>query len=228
MKTDEPACGKSIGGTPLHRERMRRFVAAGIYLVTSESLSGGRTTVDIVAAALDAGVRLIQLREKEMPVRPFMDLAVRVRKLTAERGALLIVNDRLDVALSVGADGVHLGQDDFPIPAARRLAPDMILGASTHSVAEARRAQEEGASYINIGPLYSTTTKEWSGRFLGLEGLREIAAVARVPYTVMGGIKSGHLPALVSAGVRTVAVVTAITAAADPREAARRLLAFMR
>ena len=215
-------------GHPLHNERMIRFCEAGLYFVTSQVLSAGRTTQAIVAAALDGGVRLIQLREKEMPLGDYVRLAHEIRLLTAKAGALLIINDRVDVALAVGADGVHLGQDDFPIPDARRLAPDLIIGASTHSIEEAERAQREGASYINIGPIYPTGTKVWEGAFLGLEGLRSIAAVARVPFTVMGGIKKVHIPGLVSAGARTIALVTAVTAAPNPESAARELLKAIR
>jgi thiamine-phosphate pyrophosphorylase len=207
---------------------MARFEQAGLYLVTSQLLSAGRMTGDIVKAALAAGVRLIQLREKEMPVRDYVALAERVRGLTAEAGALLIINDRVDVALAVGADGVHLGQDDFPVPQARQLAPDLIIGASTHDVEEALRAQAEGASYINIGPLFSTGTKRWEGEFLGVEGLRRVAAVAHIPFTVMGGIKESHIPDLVRAGARTIALVTAVTAASDPEAAARGLLETIR
>lgn len=211
--------------TGLHADRMRRFEQAGLYLVTSQALSAGRTTLEIVRDALSAGVSLIQLREKEMSLRDYVALAERVRALTTEAGALLIVNDRVDVALAVGADGVHLGQEDMPIPLARRLGPELIIGASTHDVAEALRAQDEGASYINIGPLFPTGTKRWEGEFLGLDGLARVAAVARVPFTVMGGIKAHHIPDLVRHGARTVALVTAVTAAADPAAAARGLLA---
>ena len=114
----------------LHAARMARFVEAGLYLVTSQAVSGGRTTLEVVRAALDAGVQLVQLREKDMPIRDFLDLSGRVRRLTESTGALLVINDRLDVALAVGADGVHLGQEDFPVSTARRLAPDLIIGAS--------------------------------------------------------------------------------------------------
>lgn len=207
-----------------HAERMRRFQEAGLYLVTSQPLSAGRSTRDIVVAALAGGVKLIQLREKDMPVREFVSLAREIRRLTEPAGALLIINDRIDVALAVEADGVHLGQDDFPVPEARRLAPELIIGASTHSIDEARRAQAEGASYINIGPIYPTGTKNWEGDYLGLEGLRSIAAVTKIPFTVMGGIKPGHIPDLVKAGARTIALVTAVTAAEDPREACGALL----
>jgi thiamine-phosphate pyrophosphorylase len=211
-----------------HEQRMRRFAGAGLYLVTSQALSAGRSTVEIVRAALAGGVRLVQLREKDMPLREYVALAEQVRALTSAVGALLIINDRVDVALAVGADGVHLGQGDFPVPRARRLGPDLVIGASTHTVEEAERAQAEGASYVNIGPLFPTGTKQWSGEFLGIEGLRRIAAHVRVPYTVMGGIKREHIPALREAGARIIALVTAVTAAPDPEAAARDLLSALR
>jgi len=207
---------------------MQRFVRAGLYLVTSGLLSGTRGTLEIVRLALGAGVRLVQLREKELGVRDFTSLAEAVRRMTVDAGALLIVNDRLDVAMAVGADGVHLGQEDLPIPMARRLAPDLIIGASTHSVEEAVRVQEEGASYLNIGPLFPTRTKAWGSRFLGVEGLKEIIPHVRIPFTVMGGIKKDHIPLLVKEGARTIAVVTAVTAADDPGRAASELLALCR
>ncbi len=212
---------------------MQLFRRAGLYLVTSQALSRGRTTPDIIRAALAGGVRLVQLREKEMPLPAFIRLAKQARRLTAAAGALLIINDRLDVALGVRADGVHLGQEDFPVAMARQLAPHLIIGASTHNAREARAAQAAGASYINIGPLFPTKTKPWNRAFLGLEGLRRIAAsVANrrvpLPFTVMGGIKKEHLPALRQAGARIIAVVTAVTAADDPELAARELLALIR
>ncbi|MBI2438571.1 MAG: thiamine phosphate synthase [Lentisphaerae bacterium] len=214
--------------TARHDERLRQFQQAGLYLVTSQALSRGRGTGKIVEAALAGGVRLVQLREKEMPLNDFFRLAEQVRAQTAEAGAVLIINDHLDVALAVGADGVHLGATDFPIAPARRLAPDLIIGASTHSAAEALLAVRAGASYINIGPLFPTQTKTWEGEFLGLAGLKEIAPLVKIPWTVMGGIKREHIPALVKAGARTIAVVTAITAADDPEQAARELLALMK
>jgi len=217
----------SAGPTPLHRARMDRFVEAGLYLVTSEALSAGRGTPEIVRAALDAGVRLVQLREKELAGRDLFKMAEEVRALTADAGALMLVNDRLDVALAAGADGVHLGQGDLPIAAARAVAPDLIIGASSHNPTEARAAEAAGASYVNIGPLFTTGTKPWSGDFLGIAGLRRIAPFVHVPFTVMGGIKIEHIPPLLQAGARTIAVVTAVTAAERPGDAARALLAAM-
>lgn len=214
--------------SPIHRRRMDRFLNAGLYVVTSESVSGGRDTESIVRAALDGGVRLFQLREKNMPPAQLISLARRVRAMTIEADALLIINDRLDVALAAGADGVHLGQEDFPIAEARRLAPDLIFGASTHCAEEAERAVGEGASYVNIGPLFPTGTKTWNGEYLGLDRLRSISAHVDIPFTVMGGIKLDHIPDLVACGARTLAVVTAVTAATDPAGAARELLGAIR
>jgi len=211
-----------------HAEQMRRFLDAGIYLVTSVSMSPARPTMDIVQAALDAGIRLIQLREKDLSTRELFRLACKTRELTHAVGALLIINDRVDIAVAVGADGVHLGQDDLPIREARRLAPNLIIGASSHSRVEALAAETEGASYVNIGPLFPTETKKWPGEFLGLDGLRRISAFLSIPFTVMGGIKKSHIPGLVAGGARVIAVVTAITAADAPGEAAKELLRLVR
>lgn len=211
-----------------HEQRMLAFSRAGLYLVTDESLSCERTTTGIVTAALNGGCRLVQLREKRLPLRQILKLGKEIRVLTREHNALLIINDRLDLALALDADGVHLGQDDFQVADARRLAPDLIIGASSHSEAEAIEAQRQGASYVNIGPIFPTKTKIWTGSFLGLEGLRRIAPNLSIPFTVMGGIKPNHIPDLVNAGARTLAVVTAITAASDPEQATRSFLSDLR
>lgn len=210
--------------TDSHNERMVRFRQAGLYLVTSSVLSGALSTGQIVSGALKAGTRLIQLREKGMPDRELFQLAREARRLTEEAHALLIINDRLDIALAVGADGVHLGQDDLPVDRARRMAPDLVIGASTHSVEEAREAESLGASYVNIGPIFPTRTKDWTEEFLGLEGLAAIASAVNIPFTVMGGIKKEHIPDLLAAGARTIAVVTAVTQSPDPCRAAANLL----
>ncbi|MFO7869987.1 MAG: thiamine phosphate synthase [Kiritimatiellia bacterium] len=207
---------------------MKLFGRAGLYVVTSSPASRGRSTEEIAEAVLASGVRLLQVREKEMTARELTDLSRRIRKMTRRSGALLIVNDRLDAALAAEADGVHLGTDDLPVKEARRLAPDLVIGASTHSVDEAVRAQEDGASYVNIGPLFPTATKEYAGRCLGMEGLREISSHVKIPFTVMGGIRKEHVPSLLAAGARTIAVVSAVTAAPDPAAAAAELLEEIR
>lgn len=207
-----------------HAERLKRFSVADLYLVTSQPLSAGRTTLEIVKAALNAGVKLIQLREKELSTAELTILAREVKKLAAAAGALLIINDRIDVALAVAADGVHLGQDDFPVDDAREIAPDLLIGVSTHTIEEAQQAQLDGASYVNIGPLFPTQTKAWSDKWLGIDGMKKIAAVIHIPFSVMGGIKTEHIPDLVINGAATIAMVTAVTAAPDPASAASDIL----
>ena len=207
---------------------MERFQRAGLYLVTSEALSAGRTTPEIVEQALHAGVRLVQLREKEKSKRELFRLACRLRERCDAYDALLIVDDHLDLALASGADGVHLGNEDLPPNAARRLFPEGIIGVSTHHLQEARAAADSGASYYNIGPIFPTRTKSWSGAFLGPEAIPELSACCPLPFTVMGGIKRNNLEQVLAAGARTVAVVTAVTRAPDPAGACRELLKIMR
>jgi thiamine-phosphate pyrophosphorylase len=207
-----------------HDMRMKKFRKAGIYFVTSELVSEGRATLEIIKAALEGGIKLIQLREKDITINSFVNLALEARKLTASYDALLIVNDRPDVAMACGADGVHLGQNDFPFAKARRLAPDLIIGASTHTVKEAKEAEAEGASYINIGPIFETGTKKWNEDFIGIDGIKEIASAVNIPFTVMGGIKKEHIPELRDAGAEAIALITAITGAADPTAASEELL----
>lgn len=210
--------------TALHANRLSRFSQAGIYLVTAQPFSAGRSTPEVVQAALRGGIRLIQLREKNIDDGERFRLTVELRALTRRYDALLLVNDRLDIAMAADADGIHLGRNDFPVAEARKLAPDMIIGASSHSLADAREAQESGASYVNIGPIFPTMTKEKLSKFLGLDGLRAIAPHLGIPFTVMGGIKATHIPDLVACGAQTIAMVTAITAAPDPEAASRELL----
>jgi thiamine-phosphate pyrophosphorylase len=214
--------------TSLHDERMSIFTNARVYLVTSRTMSPNHTTPEIISAALSAGIRLIQLREKNLDEQNLLALAKEARSLTSRANALLIINDNLEIALASNADGVHLGRDDLPLAKARQQAPDLIIGASTHSVAEAVQAQQQGASYINIGPVFPTQTKTWTSEFLGLQGIKEISQAVSIPFTVMGGIKKEHIPSLIAAGTHTIAVITAITADDDPKSAAHELLTLMR
>jgi thiamine-phosphate pyrophosphorylase len=126
--------------------------------------------------------------------------------------------------MAVEADGVHLGQDDLPVDVAIKLAPNMIVGTSTHDVEEARVAEAQGCSYLNIGPIYPTNTKDWQDEYLGLDGLDEIAKTVSVPFTVMGGIKRHHIAGLKKHGANIIALVTAVTAAENPQVAAQELL----
>lgn len=204
-------------------ERVSLFQTVDIYPVTCERLSNGRSDLEILEGLIQGGARLVQLREKNLCERDFFKLAERFRERTAEAGMLLIINDRVDLAIAVGADGVHLGQEDFPVPAARKIGPDLLIGVSSHDLREALRAQQQGADYVNIGPIFPTGTKEGIEYFLGPEAIREIAPHLGIPFTVMGGIKESNIEEVLSAGARRIAVVTAITQAPDVAEAVRSL-----
>lgn len=206
-----------------HAQRIARFAAADLYVVITEACCGGRPAESILEACLEAGVRLIQFREKEGTARELLTRADRFRRLTDTAGALLIIDDRLDLALACGADGVHLGQEDLPMDRARRLAPELLLGASTHTPQQARAAQDAGASYLNLGPIFPTQTKAAAVPPLGPEYIRQNAPHLRIPFTVMGGINTQNIAQVLEAGARICAVVTAVTQAPDPAAAARTL-----
>jgi len=195
--------------------RKEKFLQVDLYPVTCERLSAGRSNLDVLDAAIRGGAKIIQLREKELATRDLFGMALAFRKRTAEAGMLLIINDRIDIALAVDADGVHLGQEDLPLAAARRIASELLIGVSTHSREEALQAQEESADYVNIGPIFPTRTKEGVNRFLGPEAIPGIAAGLAIPFTVMGGINSANIGKVVSQGAHRVAVVTAVTMADD-------------
>lgn len=209
-------------------EKAKAFDAADIYPVISSEFCLDRPPVEIFRAAAEGGATLIQLREKHWNKKALYDLALACRPIANEYGVLLMIDDHADVALAANADGVHLGQDDLPVPAARRLSDTLWIGNSTHNLAEALRAQEEGADCINIGPLFPTQTKEVGYDSLGIETMREVAARIELPFTVMGGIKAHHIPELVRAGARHIAMVTEITRAPDVVAKVRELRALFR
>ena len=197
-------------------ERIEAFRGTDVYPVITSEFCAGRHPAEVAASLLAGGARILQIREKTMPDRPFLELLRQVRELAWDCGALLIVDDRVDAALIAQADGVHLGQEDLPLPDARRIAPDLLIGVSTHNADEIHQAQDEGCSYLNIGPVFPTQTKQLACTFLGLERLRELIPLVRVPFSVMGGIKYSHLTELKAAGAGRVAAVTAFTQAPDP------------
>lgn len=204
-------------------ERNDKFLQVDIYPVTCERLSGGRSNLEILAAVIAGGARIIQLREKEYSKKDFYLMARQFREVTAQAEVLLIINDHMDIALAVDADGIHLGQGDLPLVAARKLAPEMLIGISTHSLSEALEAERDGADYINIGPIFPTKTKEGIDRCLGPEAIAAIGGKISMPFTVMGGINGENIAEVYSRGARRVAVVTAVTQAADVKEAVRLL-----
>jgi thiamine-phosphate pyrophosphorylase len=175
--------------------------------------------------SLAAGLRAVQVREKDLPTRPLLDLAREVRVLTREYGARLFVNDRLDIALAVEADGVQLRADSMPVAAARRLlGPERLIGVSAHSAAEARRAEAEGADFVLLGPIYATPSKLAYGAPIGLEPLAEAAQQCRLPVFAIGGITAARLDAVHRAGARGAAVISAILSAESVAVATRELL----
>jgi thiamine-phosphate pyrophosphorylase len=202
-----------------------------LYPVTCQALSKGRSDLEVLDALIAGGVKIVQLREKDLPDRDFFFLAQEFRRRTSAAGVTLIINDRVDICLVVKADGVHLGQDDLPLPKARKLlGPDYIIGASTHFYEEALQAVEEGADYINVGPVFATQTKAHVSQPVGLELFKEIQASVAVPVTVMGGIKLDNLDQVLRTGARRIAVVTALTQAddisAEVRRFRHRILSF--
>ncbi len=205
-----------------HAQRMAAFERAGLYVVITESFCAGRSGLEVLVQVLEAGVRLVQVREKHMSDRRLYEWVVAFRRLTATAGALLIVDDRVDIALAGGADGVHVGQDDLPVSIVRRLAPELIVGASTHNLEEALAAQRAGASYVNLGPVFATQTKPTTAP-LGPETIPRIVPRLRIPWTTMGGIKSSNIDQVVAVGAKHPAVMTAVTAAPDVANAARSL-----
>lgn len=199
-----------------------------LYVVLDRAAAGGRELVDILDAALAGGSRLIQLREKEWPSGRVLPVAERLRARCAAAGATFIVNDRVDLAVAVGADGVHVGQEDLPARAARPLLrPGMILGVSTHSLAQARAAQADGADYVAVGSMFPTRSKA-EFELVGPDLLRKLRGEIRVPLIGIGGITHANVAQVIEAGADGVAVISAVCAAENPRASAERFLALIR
>jgi thiamine-phosphate pyrophosphorylase len=193
-----------------------------LYLVTDRGLSRGRSTLEVVRAAVRGGVTCVQLREKTAATRAFIEEALGVRAYLNSCGVPLIINDRVDVALAVGADGVHLGQSDMPLAAARALVgAAMVIGISAESVRDAVEAA--GADYLGVSPVFATPTKADTAAPLGLEGLRAIREAVKTPLVAIGGLNRGNAAAAIRSGADGVAVVSAIVAADDPEQAARAI-----
>jgi thiamine-phosphate pyrophosphorylase len=203
---------------------MHRKPDYSLYLVTDRGLAKGKSTLDILEAAVEGGVTCVQIREKEGSIREFLTEALAVRNLLKRFGIPLIINDRLDVALAVNADGVHLGQTDMPLQAARRIVgKSMLIGISAESIEDAVKAQKGGADYVSVSPVFSTPTKTDTAPPLGLEGLRKIRTTVKAPLVGIGGINSENVESVIQSGADGVAVVSAIVCADNPKEAARRL-----
>ena len=195
-----------------------------LYVLTDRRASGERSTVEVVRAVVRGGATAIQLRNKEASTRALVELGRALLDVTRPAGVPLIVNDRIDVALAIDADGAHVGQEDMPAPLARRLlGPERILGVSAGTVEEALQAQADGADYVGTGDVYGTPPKADAGVPIGVDGLAAVARAASIPVIAIGGIQAGNAAAAVAAGASGVAVISAVIGAADPEAAAREL-----
>lgn len=206
--------------------RLRPFLQGGLYGLTDSpsSLKRGRDNVETVRILAGEGIGIIQYREKDLsPLEKFRECE-RIRRITEEAGALLVINDHPDIALRTGADGVHLGQDDLPLREVRALVGrDMLVGRSTHCPEQAREAREEGADYIGVGPLFATRTKRDVCAPVGLDYLDYAAAYGEIPFVAIGGIKRHNLARVVRRGGALAALVTEITGAEEPRKVIREI-----
>ena len=207
---------------PALAQRLRLIV------ITDQDLAGPRTDdlVRVVKAALGAGAPAVQLRDKRLPPRDLLPLARRIRTLASAAGALFFVNDRLDLAMAAGADGVHLGPHDLPVHAARRAAPPgFLIGASADDPAVAARLVGDGADYIGCGTVHPTRTKPDAGRAIGIAGLARVARSVPAPVVGIGGVTPDRAAEVLAAGAAGCAVIGAVMGSPDPATATRRLLA---
>ena len=195
-----------------------------LYVILDRTASRGRDLREILDGVIAGGGRLVQYREKEWPSRRCLPLLEDLRQRAKQAGVSFVVNDRLDLALAAEADGLHLGQDDLPASVARRLLPSaMFLGVSTHSLAEARQAEQDGADYVAVGSIYPTATKP-QFQLVGPDLLRAIRPQVKVPLVGIGGITADNAARVIEAGADGVAVISAVCGARDPAEVTRLLL----
>ncbi len=198
----------------------------GTYLVTQSNRANDRSTVDVVRAALAGGVDVVQLREKHVTARERLAVGRELRRLTAEAAVPLVVNDRIDLASAVDADGVHLGDDDLPIDVAReQLGSEALVGRSVSTVEGAMRAEEAGADYLGVGAVYETGSKETKPEEteIGLDRVRAVCEAVSIPVVGIGGVTHERAGDVIEAGAEGVAVVSEITQADDPEAVTRRL-----
>lgn len=203
---------------PPARDRLR-----GLYVIIDPEAARGRDEARIAAQAIDGGARLIQLRDKTREKGLQLPIARELQGICRQEGAILLVNDHVDLALAVEADGVHLGQKDLPVAVVRRLVPrGMIIGCSTNNPEEARQAEGDGADYVSVGRLFPTGSKQ-DTRPATLETLRAVKGAVSIPVCAIGGIDESTIDAVIAAGADMVSVIAAVTAAEDVRGAAQRL-----
>lgn len=194
-----------------------------IYIITDRKLSK-KPEPEFVREAIKGGANIIQYREKEIPLRDMLKTAANLREITRNAGATFIINDRVDVALAVNADGVHLGQEDMPIETARKLlGDDKIIGVTVHNAEEAAEAEERGADYIGLSPIFATSTKSDAGNAVGTEMIKKIKEKVKIPLVAIGGINEDNLSSVIKAGADGAALISAIVTKEDVKAAVREL-----
>jgi thiamine-phosphate pyrophosphorylase len=187
----------------------------GLYFITDRNLTN-KTIISDAISAINAGVKIIQYREKELSTREMYQEAKVIREITKDKGTILIINDRIDIALAVNADGVHIGQDDMPFEIAKEiLGADKIIGLTVHNVDEAIVAEKLGADYLGVSPIFSTTTKKDAGKPAGLELIKKIKENVKTPLVAIGGINYDNIDEVLKVGIRNVAVISAIVTKDD-------------
>ncbi len=203
----------------------KKQLPKGIYGILGEKFSRGKTNIQVARQMVDAGIDVLQYREKPMDKtrRQMFEECRAIRKITWDANVPFIVNDDVDLALMVGADGIHQGQDDLPIDQIRRIAPDMMIGCSTHSPAQAAQAVADGADYIGVGPIFTTRTKADVCDAVGLGYLEHVVARNDIPFVAIGGIKLNNIQEVISKGASTICLVTEIIGAEDIGQTIRKL-----
>ena len=193
-----------------------------LYVITESGISKGRSNEEIVREAIKGGAEIIQLREKDLDKNKIKNEAIRLLKICRENNVLFIVNDYVDVALEIGADGVHLGQTDMSISEARKVCRNkLIIGLSTHSVEQAIKADKEDVDYITIGPIYKTRAKDFT---VGTEIIKEVVSKVEKPVIAIGGINKNNIDEVLKQGIKSVAVISAVVSAENVKEAAKKLV----
>ena len=196
-----------------------------LYLITDRNQTGGRNLVDVVKEALAGGVKAVQLREKDLPIRELLKLAEEMRRITKDAGAMLFINGRMDVAMAVGADGIHLGQTDLPVDVVRKIVGNrFMIGVSTHNLIEAKEAEAGSADFITFGPVYETPSKVKYGKPVGIEALKIAKSGVSIPVYAIGGINSGNIEQILYTRADGVALISAIIGAKEPKKAAEGII----
>jgi thiamine-phosphate pyrophosphorylase len=204
------------------------LVDFSLYLITDRQQVPGGDLCAAVEGALRGGVRAVQLREKDLSGRELYQLACVMKELTSRYGAKLLINDRLDIALAAGVDGVHLGENSLPLSQVREIAgPDMLIGVSCHDRERALAAQQNGADFITFSPIYFTPSKARYGEPVGTERLAETCRLLRIPVFALGGIKQETVREVLDRGAHGIALISAILAADDPERAAREMIGLL-